>query len=75
MFKNFIICLFTLAVLVADSTSTTKITLREKYGSPIIVDSVTLAIIHDGNFYITRNKEVFGCFPLVNYSLQINKRD
>jgi hypothetical protein len=61
------------AVIIADSTSNRFVLLREKYGEPIIVDSVTLAIEHEGAFYITRSKKLFGVFPLVNYSFEILK--
>ena len=58
-------------VLVADSTSTHTICLREKYGPVIEVDSVTLVIVKNDKLYITRAKRSFGVYPCENYSIQI----
>jgi hypothetical protein len=66
--KNLIFGIFA-AVIISDSTSHSRISLREKYGPTIEIDSVTLVLEQEGRLYITRNKKMFGIFPFENYSL------
>lgn len=58
---------------IVDSTSTTTITIREKYGPTIVVDSVTLVLIKDNRFYVTRARKAYGVFPLSNYAITERK--
>jgi hypothetical protein len=50
--------------LVNDTTSGTTITLKEKYGSYLTIDSVTLAVEMYGRLYVVRNKGAAKSFSL-----------
>jgi hypothetical protein len=63
--------IFLLAVIIADSLSMKTIILKEKYGTETVVDSVTLAIEQDNVIYVTRNRDFYGMYPIVNYSLTV----
>lgn len=63
------VALILLAVILSDSMSTGRIWLKEKYGESMIIDSVTTAIEKDRVIYVTRNKRLFGVFPMENWSV------
>jgi hypothetical protein len=60
--------------IIADSTSSKTVVIREKYGEAIVVDSVTLVATVGGIMYVTRKKEFYGAFPTCNYSVAVDKR-
>jgi hypothetical protein len=56
-------------IIIADSTSSHSIVLRENLGHDIAIDSVTLCIEKDGSIYVTRSKRAYGSFPREIYSI------
>lgn len=50
------------------------IELREKYGTPWVLDSVNLVAEKDGNFIVTRAGRLYGVFARENYSWLVRGR-
>jgi hypothetical protein len=50
------------------------IEMREKYGTPWVLDSVNLVVEKDGNFIVTRAGNLYGVFARENYSWMVRGR-
>ena len=56
-------------VLLPKDSKGVVVTLKEKYGSPVIVDSVNIVSVYNGEVYLTRKGASYGRFALETWAV------